>query len=42
MKWRLLDWAVAAFVAVALAATVADTVGERGEHIAAAPAAATS
>lgn len=40
MKWRLLDWAVAAVVAAALAATVADTVaeGETARSLAAAPA----
>lgn len=44
MKWRLLDWAVAAFVALALAATVADTVGESeaAHSIASAPGTARS
>ncbi|HEX2558840.1 hypothetical protein [Phenylobacterium sp.] len=42
MKWRPLEWVVAAVVAVALAATVADTVVEKAERIAAAPGATAS
>jgi hypothetical protein len=44
MRWRPLEWAVAALVAVALTATVADTVADNDAEraIAAAPGAAIS